>query len=513
MAAKGESGRGLIVTLVFFILLSIILGVTTYFGYDGQTQLADAKKKADADKKGMQDSRDWNRFQALVYKAYLGHKLTQKETEDLTLAYPGYKGGSLKGDDKEEVDKVLDKMDKAFGFDQEKKAPKKTFQEAIDELTARATKAEKDLEETVKAKDDALTKLQGQLKLLQADNRKLQEDLKAANDKTVAKGTDDQDQIKKGQEALAALGKEKEEEVKKLTDDLAKKVAELAQLTKKNTELEKNIERLQGQSKIASVSLLDHDRPKGKIVSIDRTGRMPVIDLGSADNIKPQLTFSVFGAGPGGQPIRHEVEGPDGKKVVDENGKPITVGKGTVEVVNVLSEHRAQVRVTGLRKPDADPLVPGDLLFNPAWSPNLKQHVAIAGIIDLTGEGAVDSPDAQMRILREFIRNLEAQNMVVDSYVDLKELKIQGEITRQTDYLIVGDLPNVAARDVNKEGNPRVERAGKVSTLVTDMQKKANQNAVNLITLRKFLAVTGYQLPRSKEALSSPGGPGYGASR
>lgn len=65
MAAKGgESKQGLIVTLIFFILATLTLGVFTYLGYDGQQQFIDARKKAEADLKKITDNRDAWKFQA-----------------------------------------------------------------------------------------------------------------------------------------------------------------------------------------------------------------------------------------------------------------------------------------------------------------------------------------------------------------------------------------------------------------------------------------------------------------
>src|SRR5690348_15954200 len=83
----GESKQGLIITLVGFVLLSIILGVATYYGYAGQgayiKAATDAKKDAESAKK----NRDWYKYVSLQLKAYTGD-LTKQETEELSVA-PG----------------------------------------------------------------------------------------------------------------------------------------------------------------------------------------------------------------------------------------------------------------------------------------------------------------------------------------------------------------------------------------------------------------------------------------
>src|SRR5262249_19422845 len=183
----------------------------------------------------------------------------------------------------------------------------------------------------------------------------------------------------------------------------------------RNKEMEKlrvQLEKAQAQAATNVVSILDYDQPKGMIHSIDRAGEMPFINLGSADNARPGLTFSVYGINAEGKPISHEVTDRQGKPAVGTDAKPLREGKATVEVVSVLSDHVSQARITSWRDRERDPVLKGDLLFNPAWSPNMRQHVAIAGTVDLTGEGHDD--------LQELIRTLERQNVIVDAYLDTK---------------------------------------------------------------------------------------------
>ena len=112
-----------------------------------------------------------------------------------------------------------------------------------------------------------------------------------------------------------------------------------------------------------------------------------------------------------------------------------------------------------MRDQRRDPVLPGDFIYNPAWNPNVKQHVAIIGNIDLTG----DHRDS----VQEFLRTLKNQNVDVDAYMDMKSKKLMnaagdgpGEITRRTDLLIVGDGPEFASGAI-KAGDPRADAAGR----------------------------------------------------
>jgi hypothetical protein len=81
--SQGESKQGLIITLVFFILATIGLGVATYFGFAEQEKMTKdvtaAKKDADLFKK----QRDWYLFQAQMYRSYMGKAQTLDGAADL----------------------------------------------------------------------------------------------------------------------------------------------------------------------------------------------------------------------------------------------------------------------------------------------------------------------------------------------------------------------------------------------------------------------------------------------
>src|SRR5262249_36988804 len=116
--------------------------------------------------------------------------------------------------------------------------------------------------------------------------------------------------------------------------------------------------------------------------------------------------------------------------------------KGNLEIVRIIGAHLSQGRVVRLGDENAKPLQEGDQLYNPAWDPNRTIHVAISGIVDFTGDESATVAE-RVRNLREFMNNLERQNVVVDAYLDLRDLRIKGAgITLQTDYLVLAEGPS-----------------------------------------------------------------------
>src|SRR5215470_5308019 len=100
MARRGSVGSAvgtivLVMFLVFFILLSIGLGVTTYLGFQQDEGKANENKKLATENKQLTSDMEWYRFQALLYRAYMGQAQNPKVFETLTTEREKFDGGRL----------------------------------------------------------------------------------------------------------------------------------------------------------------------------------------------------------------------------------------------------------------------------------------------------------------------------------------------------------------------------------------------------------------------------------
>jgi hypothetical protein len=186
------------------------------------------------------------------------------------------------------------------------------------------------------------------------------------------------------------------------------------------------------------------------------------------------------------------------------NGKVDKTPKGSLEVVKVIGPHLSQTRVGALRDFAGDPIQEGDQVFNPAWNPNRKTHVAIAGIVDFTGEGSGSLAD-QVRNLREFINNLERQNIVVDAYLDLRtntvKIPDKGEgMTLKTDFFILAEGPRYDSEPILNFKDEKINTKQMTNEMMEKMRKDAIKKGVTVIPLRKFEVLTGYRVPRSYQS-------------
>ena len=201
---------------------------------------------------------------------------------------------------------------------------------------------------------------------------------------------------------------------------------------------------------------LQQTRPKGeaetadgKITYVDQRSRTVGINLGSADGLRRGLTFSVVDR--------------DAAKVGSARQK------GSIEVVNIPEPHFAIARIQSddLR----DPMLSNDQIFSPLWQPGQKIRFALAGLLDLNGDGHSD---------RGLIRSLiEQHGGVIDGETDDQGLTT-GSMRFETRYLVVGARPNERTHEAALRG---------YSAMVTE----ADRLGVEKLPLDKFLQMVGYR--------------------
>ena len=470
----GESKQGLIIALVFFVLATIGLGVATYYGFAGQDALSKAAKDAKSAEDKAKADRDWYKFQALQYRSYMGVDLPPGGDEDLKAKRaefdtPNAKLGSEASDRESATKLIRETLDSKFKWNPAAGRPTTTY-----EATLRQD------QETIAGLAKANGTSKDQLADAQKKIQKADDDAKAAED-----------------------------DYKKKLEDVSKKAqTDLADLVAKNNQLTEKIDALsQEREKIQTKAQADVKAAQDKLASGDKTiksqqavlekfrqeqeqqnrpqeapaswrtdwkvervsGNTAYINLGSADNVKPQLSFSV-----------HSVE----------SGKPVPTPKANLEVVSVLQPHLSEARLTYTSQAGQnrgrDPVVAGDVLYNPLWDPSMKKHVALAGVMDLRGNGQDD--------LQGLMRLLARQNVVVDAYLDPRELTMKGPgMTVQTDYLILGESPENPGAN-RKENEATLKR----DKILGDVQRDANQKGVKVISLRRYLELVGYRAPTTE---------------
>lgn len=262
-------------------------------------------------------------------------------------------------------------------------------------------------------------------------------------------------------------------------------------------------ERLQ-QNKITFLNF-----PKAHIVSYEPGTDLALIDLGSAVKLPLGLTFSIHGR--------------------DLNGIADPRPKAEGQVVRILGDQLAQIRITRMAKPDAErqplpasdmtpeqetrywdnyftsevrdfvrsnrPLYKGDYLFNVIWDPARRTRIALVGEFDLNGDGTDD--------IQALINVLNAQGADVDLYLDKANgFKPKGKLDFGTDLVILGDIPTLTAKGAI--GQPTTSsRSSDVVREGLAVQKEALEKGIRIVQLPRFLSEIGLNAPHAMQGRSS----------
>ncbi|MGD9721732.1 MAG: hypothetical protein AB7O59_05405 [Pirellulales bacterium] len=198
------------------------------------------------------------------------------------------------------------------------------------------------------------------------------------------------------------------EETRKRFDELTTTSGEqITALTTDLTDLKKLLDakNAQGEADIKANEVSD-----GKIDWVNQRSRTVWINVGSEDGLRLQTAFSVF---------------------PNFAANPVEAkGKGKIEVTRLMGPHMAEARI--LSDDLSTPLMPGDLIFSPTWAPGRPEHFALVGMMDIDDDGVSD---------RQRVRDLITMNGgVIDAEV-ADDGQRTGKMSINTKYLVRGSEP------------------------------------------------------------------------
>jgi hypothetical protein len=421
MAAR--ENQGLQIALIIFVILTIILTVTTFLFFQSNQELKETNKKLSGDintaeTKARTASDDMGKMLALV-----DAKLDKADAADTEAKKDFEKHG--KGMAEASYRNLVTLMAKE----------RDDLNKRIVELTAQKD----ELSSKIKADEDAKKKEFEKYDETVATTAKDLADERA-------KFKQDRDRIDGENTALNKRFEEKRGEFEALSK---KSGEEMAALGEKNKEL-KTL--LLAKNEEALRAAQANEIPDGKVTWVNQRTRTVWIDLGRADGLRQQTSFSVFP-----ETVANPAAG---------RGEP----KGKLEVTRLLDDpHMAEARI--VEDDLSDPMMPGDRIFSMVWEPNRAEHFALAGVLDFDGDGVSD---------RKRIYDLIALNGgVIDEEVAENGTK-KGQMSINTKYLVVGDPPSEVAKDASVSAYSEIR--GEAQTL-----------GVRIINVKEFIDYLGYK--------------------
>jgi hypothetical protein len=438
MAAR--ENQGLQIALIIFVILSIATSVTTYLAF---TNFKESEKKTVAESQKAAEAS--------------GREDAAKQANADLIAVIGNGSNDAKTIKEGVIADFNSGKYTALGLGATTPDDQKTLTKVITELTNtvnnyKGTIADRD--KTIKDKDLLIGKN------AEETLNKLKQ-VEAARDLAVAELDKERTNYKTAVDALKTekdtLVQEKGALAKKLdelkagyegtTNDLKTQLANArADVAKIKDELKKYYH-------------LDPSAGGGMITWINQRDNMAYINLGWDEGIHRRITFSVY------QPGTSDVAK--------------AVAKGKIEVVNVTGPHEAEARI--IDNPINNPLLPRDMIHTQGWHPGQHEHFGITGFVDIDGVGH-DQTSKLVDLITSNGGIVDAKIVEAPGGEGKKVLKIDGKMTVNTRFLIMGDML--------ADSPAKVERA--TSPEATKLAKEATNLNIETIGLQKFLSMMGY---------------------
>lgn len=228
------------------------------------------------------------------------------------------------------------------------------------------------------------------------------------------------------------------------------------------------------QRKMTRIENASFDVPDGKIVRVDNTTRTVWIDLGFADGLRNQVSFSVY--------VKNHQGVGRGKEDI----------KAKIEVTEIRDDHLAQARI--VQDDITRPIQIQDPIYSPVWERGMKEHFSFVGILDLDGDGKDDI---------ELFRNiLETNGAGVEVFVNQagERSPPEGHLTPRTKFLVIGRLEDPT--DFPTGDTVKQDQIKKVAEQAKQLDDEALARGIKTVNIRDFLNYMGYQ---TQQRLFVPG--------
>ncbi len=381
-----RENQGLQVALIIFVILTIVLGVTTFIFFK-QGEDAEGRATAAVETASQKDDLARNVLEENSrLKGLMGfadtlqiNEISDEVNKDLSTYAANFRG-EPRGYHQALAYLFQTIQDKAV----ELEVVKVELQELKDTIpTLEVAKAKQiaQHEQMAQAKQEELAaekaKFQSVTSRVQADAAKVKDVLKQAHEQAA----------------------QRVQQVSRKLEDTNKRVQSLVTVVKDQT------------NKLEKLHQGTFETPDGDVRWVNQKNRTVWINLGRADALPRQTTFAVY---PG-----------------DATGLSQDNKKASVEVTQILGDHLAEARI--VEDSISDPIMPGDKIHTPVWSAGDRRRFALVGFLDATGDGRDDL---------QLIRNLiTANGGVVDAVGDAAGNQ-EGHVTVNTRYLVLGERPD-----------------------------------------------------------------------
>jgi hypothetical protein len=275
------------------------------------------------------------------------------------------------------------------------------------------------------------------------------------------------EQKRKFEEQYATISAERKADAANIEKDRAAHEEAAAKQNAERTTLETTISKLERSIDKLREGVPNPDQyaqpADGRISWVNQRNQKVWINLGSADGLRPQVTFSVVADG-----------------IADAEA---AAQKGSIEVVRILDDHMAEATITS--DDPKNPLLPGDRVYSQVWDRGRQVSFGIAGIIDLDKDRKSD-----LQRLKNIIA--ASNGRVVAAPDETGKLPEGSEMQVETRYLVLGEYPTgTLAIDNELRGSWKA------------LTEQAEELGVPTIALDEFVKLMGWRMDNRSIAMGA----------
>ena len=453
--------QGVVITLIVFIVLTLILGVTTYFGFKGLSEKKQELAQVQGDlKNATSENSSW----AAGFKKV-------KDVAGVAGLGDGHADLAALADKMTERVKALDVNAGAFQESGEAAVVATSYEDALAKLAANLKQKNAELVDAQNAVAAAQAAMNAEIEKSAAQAQQFKAEVAKMQDSFDANLAD----ANAKRDALDAKFKEQTQEFDKLQSQTKEAIAAAKQETADYKETATKFADINADlaERIDQLSNAEFERADAQVVYADQANKVVRLNVGTEDGIRPLTTFNVFPS-----------------DAIDVGGAK---SKGSVQVVAAIGPHECEARI--LEDEMSSPIMPGDLVYTPLWRPGESVSYALDYNLDINDDGRSD--------LDEIISLIHLAGGEVAAYLDADGKEV-GAIDASVYRLVVAETEIV---DVLKK-DASLDQATKDQILQTreNFLDSAKENGVRTMTLSDFLVRVGYKKPAQVTRYKDEGG-------
>lgn len=488
MAAANEN-QGLKIAVAAFVTLTVVLAVTTYFGFsqsaenaaklaEATTAKTTADRTADQAVRNLEDMQRQAGYPNIQDFAALKTAIT-KDQDELKQQLTGLS---------QQVGQTLQQYRSGGGDDQKVNQLAQSVNDTISQIVSEPNWTFKSTQGRMNELVSNMTLLNAALSIDNADlhaslnaiDRVNAEQLQVQTDATKAAKDDlekehashemERNRLVQQVGELQTLAQQQQNEIDRLETTLAQTRDDFG---KQRDLLLGNLRQLRRAAEAEEDVM---DVPDGRIVYVDYDRSEVRTTLGRQQGARERMVFSVFDR--------------------DSPGLPTDRPKGKIELIRV-TDTQSIGRIVETKTP-SNPIRNSDLVYSPAWSPNQPQRFALVGKMDIDQDGRDDRED-----LKRLIRQAGG---VIDYDLPPPEVgQESGEISGLTTFYVLDNRQPFRPPPGRASDFPSTETQDWLAKRSAALEK-AQESGVRPINIGRLLAYLGYsygqQVPGQVEAIN-----------